>query len=108
MVSKRTTKMDMKLLLWFKGRVITDVNTAVFHLKQSEEEIIEDIDKFLEATGRLPFPHCLDLMSEYCQSWKEHPFIFKGTLCGETQLHNKTEYRKHLLPQIHPCLLQQS
>lgn len=54
MVSKRTTKIDMELLLWFKGRVITDVNTAVFHLKPREEEIIEDTDKFPEATGRLP------------------------------------------------------
>lgn len=54
MVSKRATKVDLELFLWFKGRVITDVNTAVLHLKPSKQERTADTDKFPEATERLP------------------------------------------------------
>jgi len=50
MVSKRATKIDLELLFWFKGRVVTDINTAVLHLKPSKQEKTVNIHKSDEAT----------------------------------------------------------
>lgn len=50
MVSKRATQIDLELLFWFEGRVITDVNTAVLHLKPSEEEKAAITDQSDKAT----------------------------------------------------------
>lgn len=58
MVSKGATKIDLELLFWFKGRVITDINSAVLHLKPSRKKQQTFINPMKPLKGHSVL-HCL-------------------------------------------------
>lgn len=55
MVSKWAPKIDLELLFWLKGRVITDINTAVLHLKEgsrrNQQEVISPMKPLMGHVG---------------------------------------------------------